>query len=141
MLSLERTDQGVDVRLKQGSPIEAMGDAVVTRATTTSGWPLGGCVQYKLLNGTHAGEEVYHAEDVRPVVAVGAHVKAGDVVAYAGAQGWTENGFIRPGTHEPCSTDTSGAATGPGKAFARWLRELGFHTKEDPGAGTTHGCK
>lgn len=141
VLSLERTDQGVDVRFKEGSPIEAIGPAVVTRATRTSGWPLGGCVQLRITEGDHAGEEVYHAEDVIPAVKEGQHVEAGDVVAHAGKQGWSESGFIQPGTHTPCSGDTSGKATAPGKAFARWLRELGFTTKENPGTGSTHGCK
>jgi hypothetical protein len=129
------------VRFKNGSPIEAMGPAVITRATTQSGWPLGGCVQYRILSGDHAGEEVYHAESIVPCVSVGLHVEPGHVVAHVGVQGWTESGFITPGTNEPCSTDTSGKATAPGKAYARWLRELGFHTKEDPGPGTKHGCK
>ena len=44
-----RTDQGVDFGAKKGSSIVAMGNGRVTRSTIHSGWPGGGCVQYKLL--------------------------------------------------------------------------------------------
>jgi len=68
-LTLMRTDQGVDFFAKKGSSILAIGKAKITRATTKSGWcapdpspDAHGCIQYQLLDGDHAGEEIYVAE-------------------------------------------------------------------------------
>lgn len=137
---LERTDQGVDFFAHKGSPIVAIGRADVTRATRGSGWPGGGVVQYKLLDGPHAGEEIYVAEFIMPVVSEGQRVKAGQKVAYFShdaADGvGIETGYIRRGTNEPCSSDTSGVQTEGGRAFARFLRKLGCPTLQDPGPGS-----
>lgn len=139
----QRTDQGVDYWAALGSPIRAMGDGVVTRATLDSGWPGGGCVQYRLTGrGSHKGEEVYVAEFIVPRVSVGEWVSKGQTIAHF-SRDWTghvgiETGFIRPGTHEPCSPDSSGRQTEAGRCFARWLHQLGRSTQQDPGSGSTH---
>lgn len=139
----QRTDQGVDYWAERGSPIRAMGDAVVTRATLNSGWPGGGCVQYRLTgSGSHKGEEIYVAEFIVPRVREGERVRKGEVIANF-TRNWTERvgietGFIRRGTHEPCSSDTSGVQTEGGRCFARWLHQLGRPTQQDPGRGSTY---
>lgn len=139
-LRLWRTDQGVDFAADRGSPIEAIGRARITRATRVSGWPGGGCVQYVLLDGDHAGEEIYVAEFIQPVVSSGQVVEAGQTIARftesASSGVGIETGFIRKGTHEPCSTDTSGRPTEGGLCFARFLRHLGCPTMQDPGPGS-----
>lgn len=139
-ISLQRTDQGVDFFADTGSPILAMGRAKITRSATDSGWPGGGCVQYVLTDGDHAGEEIYVAEFIKPVVSVGQLVQPGQKVAYftrSAADGvGIETGYIRKGTDTPCSTDTSGAPTDGGLAFARFLRRLGQMTLQDPGPGS-----
>jgi Putative peptidoglycan binding domain len=84
----QRTDQGVDFYAKRGSPILAIGKASITRSTTQSGWcpndpspDAHSCVQYLLLDGDHAGEEVYVAEYIDPLVKVGDVVEAGHMIA------------------------------------------------------------
>lgn len=139
----ERTDQGVDYFAMLGSPIRAMGDGVVTRATRSSGWPGGGAVQYRLTGrGSHKGEEIYVAEFIVPTVREGEWVRKGQLIARFTRdrrdQVGIETGFIRPGTHEPCSSDMSGVQTEAGKCMARWLHQLGRPTLQDPGPGSTH---
>lgn len=136
-----RTDQGVDFGAQLGSIVVAMGNMRVTRSVTNSGWPGGGCVQYVLLEGPHKGEEVYVAEFIDPLVQPGHYYKTGAPVArfnhdHTSGVG-IETGWIRPGTNEPCSTDTSGNPTLGGLAFARWLRQLGCRTRDNPGKGPT----
>jgi murein DD-endopeptidase MepM/ murein hydrolase activator NlpD len=83
----ERVDMGVD--FGGTGPIYAVGDGVVTQATTSAGWPGGGWITYQLTDGPAAGEIVYVAEDVTPAVQVGQHVTPGTVVAnmFAGSAG------------------------------------------------------
>lgn len=137
----KRTDQGVDYWAELHSVILGMGDLFVTRSTTSSGWPGGGCVQYVLLAGPHKGEEIYVAEFIDPLVKAGGYYRAGHPVArfnrdHTAGVG-IETGFIRPGTSEPCSTDTSGVPTPGGIAFTRWLDELGCPTLQKFGPGST----
>lgn len=135
-----RTDQGVDYFALPFSPIYPIGRARVTRATRSSGWPGGGAVQYVLLDGPHAGEEVYVAEWIRPTVKVDAIVGTETVIArfrfrldqrFRGI----ETGFIRPGTHEPCNPDTSGRPTEGGVRFTRFMNALGCPTRDHFGIG------
>lgn len=142
-LVCERTDQGVDFFAKRWSPIRAMGNGKVVRASTTSGWPGGGIVQYVLTGrGSHKGETVYVSEFIVPVVKVGQWVNKGQVIAHftRGYQDGVgiETGFIRTGTNEPCSTDTSGRPTAGGVNFTRWLNQLGCPTAQHFGSGPTH---
>lgn len=148
----ERTDQGVDFGADAGSPIVAIGNMRITRATTSSGWPgpygnpsgfngRGGCIQGVLLEGPHKGEETYLAEYIHVDVKVGDYVKCGAVIArfYHSANSGVgiEFGWVRPGTNEPCSTDTSGVPTPGGINMTRWLNELHCPTKQHFGPGST----
>ena len=84
----ERIDEGAD--FGGSGPVYAIGDAVVTNATgTSSGWPGGGWITYKLTDGPDSGLMVYVAEDVTPTVQVGAHVSSSTVIAnmYNGGDG------------------------------------------------------
>ena len=84
----ERVDMGVD--FGGSGQVYALGDAVITNATGTSGgWPGGGWITYKLTDGPDAGLTVYLAEDVSPVVQVGQHVSSATVIAnmFAGRDG------------------------------------------------------
>jgi hypothetical protein len=142
-----RTDQGVDYLAAKGSLIRAMGNCQITRATTNSGWPGGGCVQYRLTGpGSHKGEEVYIAEFIKPLVFSGQWVKKGDAIAkftadFSSGVG-IETGWVRRGTNEPCNPcmpdNANCGQTEGGRAFARWLHQLGRPTRDDPGAGDTH---
>jgi hypothetical protein len=149
----ERTDQGVDFGADAGAPIEAIGRMKITRATTVSGWPgpygdpngfhgLGGVVQGVLLEaGAHQGEEVYLAEFIHLHVTEGDIVEAGQPIAsfYHSASSGVgiEFGWVRRGTNEPCSSDTSGRPTQGGINMTRWLDQLGCPTQEHFGAGKT----
>jgi len=84
----ERVDMGVD--FGGSGQVYALGDAVITNATGTSGgWPGGGWITYKLTDGPDAGLTVYLAEDVSPVVQVGQRVSSATVIAnmFAGSDG------------------------------------------------------
>ena len=111
----KRTDQGVDYWASVVNPIRAMGDCKVTRVSHTSGWPNGVVIQYVLTGaGSHKGEVIYVAEYISPVVKVGQWVPKGATIAHFSSD-WRdavgiETGFIRRGTDEPCSTDTSRVA-------------------------------
>lgn len=143
----KRTDQGVDYFADKGSPIVAIGNCQILRAATDSGWPGGGIVQYKLTGpGSHKGEQVYVAEFIVPKVKAGDWVKKGSVIAYftkGPVDGvGIEIGYLKPGTNEPCGTCVPSLAdcqpTEAGKAFARWLHQLGRPTLMNPGPGSTY---
>ena len=92
----ERVDMGVD--FGGSGPIYALGDAVITNATGSSGgWPGGGWITYKLTAGPQAGLMVYVAEDVRPDVQVGQSVTSATVIAtmFDGGDG-IETGWAQP---------------------------------------------
>lgn len=76
----ERIDMGVD--FGGAGPVYALGDAVITGATTgNAGWPGGGWITYRLTDGPDAGQVVYLAEDVTPTVQTGQHVTSSTVIA------------------------------------------------------------
>lgn len=84
----ERIDMGVD--FSGSGQVYALGNAVITNATGTSGgWPGGGWITYKLTGGPDKGLTVYLAEDVSPTVQVGQHVSSSTVIAnmFAGSDG------------------------------------------------------
>jgi hypothetical protein len=141
-LILLRTDQGVDYYARAFSPIYPIGRCRITHVSTSSGWPGGGVVQYVLLDGSHAGSEVYVAEWIRPRP----FLRVGQVVEPTTWLAWfkvprgqykqgIETGWIRPGTNEPCDTDISGRATEGGIRFNRFLRSVGCPTRDDYGPG------
>jgi len=75
----ERIDQGVD--FGGAGPVYALGDGVITNATTSAGWPDGGWITYRLTKGPAAGLTVFVAEDVTPTVSIGKHVTSDTVIA------------------------------------------------------------
>lgn len=92
----ERIDEGVD--FGGSGPVYALGDAVITGATSSNyGWPGGGWITYQLTSGPDAGLMVFLAEDVTPTVQVGQHVTASTVIAnmYDGGDG-IETGWAQP---------------------------------------------
>jgi hypothetical protein len=79
-LVLERVDMGVD--FGGAGPVYALGDGVITNATSdSSGWPGGGWITYQLTDGPDDGLMVYVAEDVTPTVQVGQKVTSSTVIA------------------------------------------------------------
>jgi hypothetical protein len=79
-LVLERVDMGVD--FGGSGPVFALGDGVITNATSdSSGWPGGGWITYQLTSGPDSGLVVYLAEDVTPTVQVGQKVTSSTVIA------------------------------------------------------------
>jgi len=91
-----RVDMGVD--FGGSGPVYPLGDAVITSATgSSSGWPGGGWITYRLTDGPDAGLMVYVAEDVQPTVAVGEVVTPATVIAtvYDGGSG-IETGWAMP---------------------------------------------
>jgi hypothetical protein len=74
----ERIDQGVD--FSGSGSVYALGDGVVTNATSYSpGWG-GGWITYQLSDGPDAGLVVYLAENVTPTCVVGQHVTPSTVI-------------------------------------------------------------
>ena len=73
-----RIDQGVD--FTGSGPILAVGDARIL-ATGAPGWPEGGGVLYKLLDGPAAGQTIFVYEGVQATVKAGRRVSAGQQIA------------------------------------------------------------
>jgi hypothetical protein len=140
---LARTDQGVDY-LPNGNntPVLAIGDGVVTYMNQNSGWPgLHGYMVYKLTAGPKAGYYIYVSENLTNMLPVGTVVHPGQQIAYSQpGYAWTEWGWSQP----PGNVDwpavrynglPDGTPTAGGLAFARFMRELGAGTAQDPGPG------
>jgi hypothetical protein len=140
---LARTDQGVDYLPQQANlPVVAIGNAVVTYSSESTGWPGGAFISYRLLDGPMAGNTVYVAEHLTGLLPVGSHITAGQQIASAQpGYPWTEWGWAAPSGDSPLVT-YNGAADGTpmagGLAFARFLRSLGAQTLEDPGPGALY---
>ncbi|HEY2508285.1 MAG TPA: hypothetical protein VGI58_17345 [Streptosporangiaceae bacterium] len=117
----ERIDMGVD--FGGSGPVYALGDAVITRASSAyPGWPGGGWVTYRLSDGPAAGLMVYVAEDVTPDVTVGQHVTSSTVVAtmYNGGAG-IETGWAQPdGSSAESQLPVAGPVGGNGP-FPTWV--------------------
>ncbi|HZU59404.1 MAG TPA: hypothetical protein VE983_00460 [Solirubrobacteraceae bacterium] len=123
-----RTDMGVDVCLRPGEPIRAIGDGVVTGIMHNwyAGQPY---IWYELTDGPDAGRYVYVAEEIHHLARVGQHLRAGQPVAqfaksgtcietgWAASDGWTE-AQVTTGYHD-------GQVTKAGVSFARFLISLG----------------
>jgi murein DD-endopeptidase MepM/ murein hydrolase activator NlpD len=137
----ERTDQGVDWGTNVARPVVAIGDGVITYSKLSgTGWP-GAFLCYGLTTGNHAGLYIYVAENITDLLPVGTPVKAGQQIAtaipggsetewgYAAAPGWSSEPAT-PYNGAPDGTQTSG-----GKAFARFLIELGAQPLQPPGPG------
>ena len=129
----ERVDMGVD--FGGSGQVYALGDAVITNATGTSGgWPGGGWITYKLTDGPDAGLTVYLAEDVSPVVQVGQHVSSATVIAnmYAGGDGietgWAQQSGLSAESQLPEAGSVGGNGPFPtriGLSFEELLQSVG----------------
>jgi hypothetical protein len=138
----ERVDMGVD--FGGSGPVYPIGDAVITNATgSSSGWPGGGWITYRLTDGPDAGLMVYVAEDVQPTVAVGEAVTPSTVIAnmYNGADG-IETGWAMPdGASSESEMPEAGGIGGGGPfptmvglSFENLLRSLGVPASSDAGS-------
>jgi len=129
----ERVDMGVD--FGGSGQVYALGDAVITNATGTSGgWPGGGWITYKLTDGPDAGLTVYLAEDVSPVVQVGQHVSSATVIAnmFAGSDGietgWAQQSGLSAESQLPEAGSVGGNGPFPtriGLSFEELLQSVG----------------
>jgi hypothetical protein len=138
----ERVDMGVD--FGGSGPVYALGDAVITNATgSSSGWPGGGWITYKLTDGPDAGLIVYVAEDVQPTVAVGEVVTPSTVIGnmYNGGDG-IETGWAMPDSASaeselPEAGGIGGGGPFPtmvGLSFENLLLGLGVPASSDAGS-------
>jgi hypothetical protein len=129
----ERVDMGVD--FGGSGPVYALGDGVVTNATGSStGWPGGGWITYRLTDGPDAGLMVYVAEDVKPTVHAGQQVTSSTVIAdmFNGGDG-IETGWAMPDgasaeSQLPAAGGISGGGPFPtmiGLSFEGLLQSLG----------------
>jgi hypothetical protein len=141
--TLARTDQGVDYRPDVPEPVRAIGAGVVvyssTRDCPPSGWPACAVIGYRLTGGPKAGRVIYVAEHLSGLLPRGAAFRAGARIATAlPGYPWTEWGWAACGGSTP-AVEYGGAPDGTpmpgGKAFARFMRELGAGTAQDPGPG------
>jgi murein DD-endopeptidase MepM/ murein hydrolase activator NlpD len=133
-----RTDMGVDWFVTRRLPVLAIGDAVILGSDShDSGWPEGHFIWYQLLDGNHAGDVVYVAENLTKLIPAGTHVRAGQriAVALAGGTG-TEWGWAQPNgatRANPCYHE--GEATHSGREMARFMKSLGAQVQDSPGLG------
>lgn len=135
--SPSRTDMGVDWIPAHKEPVLAIGDAVILGSEWHSGWPGGRIIWYQLLNGSHAGDVIYVAENLRHLLPAGTTVKAGQQIAVAlPGYPWTEWGWANADGEtraQPCYKD--GRQTNSGKEMARFMESLGAPVGENPGPG------
>jgi hypothetical protein len=123
----ERIDQGVD--FGGTGPIYAIGDAVITSATSDNyGWPGGGWITYRLTDGPAAGLTVFVAEDVLPTVPVGATVTPHTVIAnmYDGGAGIETGWAMASGFTAESQTPEAGSISG----YGPFPTEVGLNFEE-----------
>jgi hypothetical protein len=122
-----RTDMGMDWVPVQKLPVVAIGDAVILGSDNHSSWPGGHLIWYQLTDGSHAGDVIYVAENLRRLVPVGRVVHAGQQIAVAlPGYPWTEWGWGDPyGSPRAYPCYKKGRATNSGKEMARFLHSLG----------------
>jgi len=118
-----RIDQGVD--FTGAGPIAAVGDAEIL-AVGAPGWPEGGGVLYKLLDGERAGQVIFVYEGVQATVRPGQHVSAGEQIATFVPGGSIEMGFAdAAGTPLSHGEYVEGKETVWGREMASFLSDLG----------------
>jgi murein DD-endopeptidase MepM/ murein hydrolase activator NlpD len=128
-----RIDQGVD--FTGAGPILAVGDARVL-ATGAPGWPEGGGVLYRLLDGPAAGQVIFVYEGVQATVKAGQSVAAGQQIASFVAGGSIEIGFAdAAGAPLSHAEYQEGVETVWGRKMATFLGELGSATALFPEFG------
>ena len=141
-----RTDQGVDFKPAGPQPVRAIGDGIVVFSSTSTGWPGGAFISYRLTSGPAAGHVVFVAEHLSGLTPAGRTVRPGEQIATAWpGYPWTEWGWGCSAGDLP-AVRYDGAADGTpmagGLVFARFLRGLGAATAQDPGPGpdVVGGC-
>lgn len=132
-----RTDMGVDWVPVKPEPVLAIGNAIILGADWHASWPGHRLIWYQLLDGSHAGDIIYVAENLRHLTPAGTRVTAGQQIAVAlPGYPWTEWGWAdqygSPIAY-PCYHE--GKATASGKRMARFMLGLGATPLENPGSG------
>ncbi|HSR93501.1 MAG TPA: lytic murein transglycosylase [Solirubrobacterales bacterium] len=128
-----RIDQGVD--FTGAGPIMALGDAQIL-ATGAPGWPEGGGVLYRLLDGPEAGRVIFVYEGVQATVHAGQHVSAGQQIASFVEGGSIEMGFAdESGVPLSHAEYSEGVETTWGHRMADFLSGLGGSNALFPGFG------
>lgn len=122
-----RTDMGVDWVALRPEPVLALGEAVVLGSDWHAPWPGGRIIWYQLTTGSHAGDVIYVAENLRHLIAPGTVVHAGQKIAEAlPGYPYTEWGWAdQYGTPIAFPCYHEGHQTRSGKRMARFLEEIG----------------
>jgi hypothetical protein len=118
-----RTDQGVD--FTGSGKIVAIGNAEIL-STGAPGWPEGGGVLYKLLDGPRAGQAIYVYEGVDATTSAHQKVSAGQQIASFRSGGSIEIGFAdASGVPISHSEYHEGLVTKSGKEMSGFLTSIG----------------
>jgi murein DD-endopeptidase MepM/ murein hydrolase activator NlpD len=135
-----RIDMGVDYMAHRRHRVVAIGNAKIMGSSSHSGWPGGHLIWYKLLDGDHAGNFIYVAEQLRRLVPKGTRVRAGQRIATAlprstGLEiGWAN----RRGDPRAAPCYSEGMKTHSGREMARFLRRLGAKVGDRVGRVADH---
>lgn len=140
----ERIDMGIDY--SGTGPVVALGSGVVFN-TDGAGWPGGAFIGIVLDSGPYARRPYFIAEDVKPVVKVGQHVQAGQVIGvmYNGGSG-IETGWaaghgdvpLAAALNQQSPGDPGGWTSAAGFSFDKVLVAVGAPSGI-PQAGGVHG--
>ena len=145
-LMAERIDMGAD--FGGSGPIYPIGNAVITNATTSAGWPGGGWITYQLTDGPAKGLVVFVAEDVTPTVQVGQNVTPNTVICnMSNGSAGIETGWAMPDSSSaesqlPEAGGISGQGPFPtavGINFDQLLHALGVPVSPFNGTATPYG--
>jgi hypothetical protein len=123
-----RIDMGVDLCLRSGEPIRAIGYGVVVGHLNNwyAGQPY---LWYRLFYGAHAGSYVYIAEQINHLAPVGTHFAPGAVLArFAPTGSCIETGWATRSGWTLAQATTGyreGQVTSAGRSFSQFLYSLG----------------